>query len=262
MEFKPEDHIPEYLSGDLEGEELRLFEQALEVDGPLRMAVDLQRRVEYDLAHREEIKSLLKEANDTHPLPKKTKATNRNLPMWIGVAALVVIALGLWYTLDSQRESPEILADRFLQENLPESVLASSSLPSRQGVDTLREDTSDEGEDLTIIGLKTSDSARHFLINRDYSTALNFYKRIDPNSATDSLRFERAILLLRASDPVAAMNDLEDIERTFSGGLYWYKALAHLKLGDTDEAQKELDKITEMKTSPYAKGAQQLSEQL
>lgn len=261
MAFTPKEHITQYLNGELDDDQLLIFQRAMETDKELRDAVALQKRVEKELSDRAEIEALLQNADKAHPYVANRKTPVRSLPKWLILAAVVVIGIGSWFLLRTELAAPDALASRYGALNLPESVLPSNFARLRSnGLPQTRDANSDSpqmAQSNTI-----ADSARNYLFVRQYQEALTFYQRLGEDSLTDSLRFERGVLLLKDKQPTAALADFEQISISYNGGLSWYKSLAHLQLLNKEKARQELQQILELSKSPYRPDAEKLLEQL
>jgi hypothetical protein len=108
-----------------------------------------------------------------------------------------------------------------------------------------------------------TDTARKLLFDRQYDNALAAYQRIPDELLTDSLRFERAVLLLKRDNPSLALRDLSQLTDTYQGGKNWYMALAYLKQGNSQKVRALLLVIVQSySTSPYGLEAKELLEEM
>jgi hypothetical protein len=262
MEFIPKDNIAQYLSGELSESEYSAFISALAVDPDLQHAVNVQQRIEDELSERAEIEALLRSAEEEHPFLLPAKSPLRSLYPWLAMAAMIAIGLGIWFLSSPGTNSATYLAQQYGNLNLPESVLPSRFSHTFELNRTLI--SRDSSQINLVLNRATSrgDSARLLLYLRKYPESLQLYQRIEDDELMDSLRFERAILHLRAKNTVLALADLERVTIEYEGGLYWYKALAYLQRSDVASAKKALSVILDLQSSPYKLDAEKLWKEL
>jgi hypothetical protein len=251
----PENHISDYLDGQLNQADLVAFERAMAQNAALRETVALQRRIEAELGvmqDQDEIAGLISRAESKHPYPKHRVEIHRLWPL-LAIAASVLLVLGGWFALRPAGPDAAALAAHFGALNTPATVL-----PTRYGQVRAKPEA---GDPLTLAATSV-DSAHIYVYLEQYPEALRSYQAIPPGEMTDSLNFEFALVLLQLNRPASALERMRQVKTDYSGGLYWYQALALLQQDDIQAARTQVQKLLKTPESPYHQGALELLETL
>ncbi len=230
-------HIDAYLDNDLTAAEREAFARAMQEDAGLRKTVRRQQRLRAELALRgndDRHRELMAAARSAHPLRKPRRATR-----WWAVAALLLVALSATWLLWPTNPAPRELAERYGQLNAPSSVL-----PVNEGYQ-LRSGSAPASTDE-----RRTDPVNYarYLNRADTvpAKALRAYQSLPDSLLTDSLRFETALLHLRLDQPAPALALLDRLNTPHGGGVYWYRALAYLRLGEVEGARTQVQKLLSM----------------
>ena len=226
---KQQEHIElieAYLAGELQGEKLQSFEDQLSNDSELAKEVTLHRELQAALADQETIElenSLLeirreldKESEKATVIPLRTSSR------WLIAASILVLIAAAAYLLWPGQEQ-NLYADFF--EPYPNYL-------------TTRTDNQN-----TTLG-----AAINAYQNRDYTTALGHFQELlaEDTKRTD-IRFYIGICQAELDQAEAALSSFQEVitkaDNTYTGPAKWYKALAHLKVNQNDQAKSLLNEL-------------------
>lgn len=226
-----EDHIIDYLSGELEAEDQKAFENRLENDPDFAAEVEEYRQLYSDMEvfrEHQALKNEVTEVADAVEAELRTQATpsRRRLPKaWAIAASLLLLATVTYFLL------PKYSATYF-QESYPGLI---------ENPGGLRGDSI--GEEVLANALKAYES-------QDYSTCINLINSRPVNSSERVLL--GSALLLNDQAPEAISN----LEPVLSDSSYleyarWLLALAHLHEGEEAVARTYLEQIVSDTTRLY-----------
>lgn len=226
-----EDHIIDYLSGDLEADDQKAFENRLENDPEFAAEVEEYQQLYSDMEvfrEHQVLKSEVAEVAEAVEGELRAQATppRRRLPkIWAIAASLLLLATVTYFFL------PKYSATYF-QESYPGLI---------ENPGGLRGDSSDE-EGLTK-ALKAYES-------QDYPTCISL---IDTNPVTSSERVLLGSALLLNNQAGEAISNLEPVltDSTYLEYARWLLALAHLHEGEEAVARTYLDQIVSDTTRLY-----------
>lgn len=163
-----------------------------------------------------------------------TKLFNkRRLIFWIALAAGVTVLLAIILLLNSKKSpaTPEEMYMAYMQQ--PVSLSPDLS-PSRSGsIDSIRR----KPEDSILI------KADALYMNGNLKEAVQVLESAVVYSGTPRIRFQIALLYLMSGQPREAIVLFQGIRDYNQSEIYWYTALAHLRLGDKENTKANLELI-------------------
>lgn len=232
--------IERYLKGDLEGEELQRFEQAIEQSAELREEVTLQRSVDTLLAD----EAIDKLDNQLTALRSEyIKNPNRSIQrtVWFSVAAvLILIATFVVIFRNNGEVNTEELYASYFELYPTDNSVRTEDAPQSGALELgLKAYEVKEFE-------KASDILKSLIVE---DTRALFYYNLS-QMALD--KTEEAAILLQAIDDSSIYSDPAD----------WYSALALLKQGKLAMAITLLKQLQETASGKYQKLASELLEEL
>ena len=247
------DPIDDYLEGNLPPQDRAAFEQRLAQEPELREEVDLQRRINAELAQRaddDRYRELIHRAKMKHAPPPSVRSRFIRRRWWL-VAAVLLFAVVALLVVQPWRESPQQLAIRYGALNQPIDYLAPAYRQPRDAAgaaSSLADRNDPVAYARTLVGIDTSVEA-----------ALQAYLDIPEARLDDSLRFETALLYLADRQPVPALELLNRLSTAWEDDRLWYSALAHLQLGDAEAARQAIQSLLRSEDfTPYRREARQL----
>lgn len=192
-------------------------------------------------------------SNLENRVAKATQPQNRRFPLWLRLAAAVLLFLipasVLWLDIDNGPAANHTFAHHF--EPIPSAIPLSGGLRAEEAALNLKKSALLEYE------------------NKIYGSANEKFNRYLKASPDDHpVRFYYGISLLADDRPEAAIRELEVVSRQKKHNQYhypaiWYLSLAHLKTNQTGIAEKYLGMLAEQTQSPhYQKKAEQLLKEI
>lgn len=251
------DPIYDYLEGDLSPQDQENFEQRLARDPDLREEVELQRRINAELALRaddDRYRELIRRAKMKHGPPPSVRSRFMRHRWWLAAAVLLFTVVAL-FVVQPWGESPQQLAARYGTKNQPIDYLP---MAYRQPRDAAGTESSIADRSDPVVYARTL-----VRIDTAVEVVLQAYQRIPEAKLDDSLRFETALLYLADRQPVPALELLNRLGDTFWDDRLWYLALAHLQRGNAEAARQAIQSLLQSEEfTPYRTDARQLLDEL
>ncbi len=227
------EHIEAYINGELKGDALRAFEEAIAANTELAKQVSLYRSIEQEMRNaarsnsgEKELKQTLEQLNKKYFISpqKKAKYTSFSSRQWFAVAAVLVaavITVVLYLNLSSPSKNTQELYAQF--------AIHSALTTQRGGADSMMR------------------SAIERFNNKQYADALPLLTELLIKDSNDiELKLAKHICELETGKVETALSGFEEIERTspvFRYQAAWYKALVYLKTNKVDQCKSVLQTI-------------------
>jgi len=175
----------------------------------------------------ETIRSELQSTSDAKPFNR------RGFIFWIALAAGITVLLAILLLFNSTKSpaTPEELYMAYMQQPV---ALSPDLSPSRSGSDdSIRR----KPEDSILI------KADEFYMNGNLKEAIEVLESEMVYSGTERIRFQIAFLYLMTGQPREAIFMFQSIRDYNQSEIYWYTALAYLRMEDKENAKANLKLI-------------------
>ncbi|MEM7370474.1 MAG: hypothetical protein AAF587_17825 [Bacteroidota bacterium] len=241
MDNLTSEQIYAYLDGKLSGEELLAFEQLMEQQADIRLAVE--QALQTKVAAYQEGRRVEKEKLNARWATEDSSANIRNLSLWkvavaAGIALLLLFAL-FQFSSESNQGQEMFLA--FYEQPVSLSPRNVQELPQLPGA--------------------------HALFHEEkYEEAAEEYIRLldgAPAELQDEIRFYLGISSLQLDQLPEAISAFNSLSSSYFGGAgAWYKALVYVKQESWQEAKETCEDILASRDDTYHQQARELLEQL
>lgn len=241
-----EDNIERYLREEMDHQERKVFEEALNEDESLQEEVDLQQDVfsGIGLFGAEEMKKQL-QAIDADEKDSSPIAASRGRPLytWLAVAASVTaLLLVAIFLFNAGPNSQELYATYYEPyPNVVNPVERSSGVPT-----------------------DAAGKAMYFYEQGNFEEAIKLFTQ-EPNLNDLAYRFYLGVSYLGTQQSELAEQTLqpllEDEEGAFYEAALWYTSLSQLARDQSESAREILEKIADLQ-GEYAREAQELLEEI
>lgn len=236
--------LDRYISGQLEGEELMVFEQMLEEDEDLK--VDLKLHQEVSKAVLEEDIMDFRQAIQETLEEKNSKGSGFSVYKIAAALVPIIVATWLFFNYGSQKPNTEIVQDYlFPYENLL----------------TVRSDSKDSlpKEQVNL------NEAMGFYDKGKHSEALVYFNKLDLNDQVLVSLYKGISHLYNGENQVAI--DVLELPVNNNEGIYkhpalYYQALAYIQLDKVEEAIDILTDLEKNASGPYNELAKKVLKEL
>lgn len=235
--------IERYLQGDLQGDELVRFEQAMQEDAALVAEVELQQSVQQLLAE-EGVQSLDQQLTD---LRKDYGAeTPKLLPfrkIWFAAAAVLVLAIAyIGFFMQADPLSGEEAFTSYFEPYPADNAVRSEG-------DSLKQSQ-------IALGLEAYERA-------DYEEAMRLLQPLLKESVRARFYYGVSQLAIGETEKATAiLAEMGNENSIYEDPAAWYSALGLLKLGERERAVNLLERIVEVARGKYRNQAIELLKKL